>query len=348
MAGLAGAPVLFGGAIAAYEASARDDSVESVDNQAVDRDGEATGVALGFESQSETDDETFTYLTASSDALNDAGRMTGEQVRVRRGDDEYAVYTVRRAEDDTDRGAFANELARARLDLENVEWEDIGDCRVICPRPEGGAPINDEDEIEVELDPAVVDTEASVEEAKEQDEYVEVVNATGANAIVLSPHGGDVQPHTDEQAETVVDDLDGEVAHWGTRGYRDGGGAFVRWYVPSYNMAEASYPGLAEVSEDEYEYAIAFHGTCDPVIQVGGQAPESFRIEIRDAINEVLEDAEYEAVLGTGEYRVDGDQTLANRLATRCGIWIGQDEESRERYGTEIAQAVADVLETRV
>lgn len=348
MAGLVGAPVLFGGAISAYEVSARKDSIESVENQAVDRDGESTEVMLGSETQDRTDEETFTYLTASSDVLGAVGRTTGEQVRVRRGDDEYAVYTIDREDSDGENAAFANELARARLDLDDVDWEDIGDCRVACPRPSVDVPINDEGEVEVEVDPTVVDPDLSVEEAEAQSEYVEVVDSSEANAIVLSPHGGDVQPHTGEQAETVVDELDGDIAHWGTRGYSTGGGAFVRWYVPSYNMSEGSYPGLAAVSENEYEYAISFHGTCDPVVQIGGQAPESFRAEVRDAINEVLAGTDHEAVLGSGDYRVDGDQTLPNRLASRCGIWIGQDEASRERYGTEIARAVADVLETRV
>ncbi|WP_049953312.1 poly-gamma-glutamate hydrolase family protein [Halostagnicola larsenii] len=348
MAGLVGTPVLFGGAIGAYEVSARKDSVESVENQAVDRDGESTEVTLGFDTQDRFDEETFTYLAASSDVLNVVGRTTGEQVRVRRGDDEYAVYTIDREDSDDERSVFANELARARLDLENVDWEDIGDCRITCPRPSVDVPINDEDEVEVEVNPTVVDPDLSVDEAEDQGEYVEVVDSSDANAIVLSPHGGDVQPHTGEQAETVVDELDGDVAHWGTRGYSTNGSAFIRWYVPSYNMSEASYPGLAAVSENEYEYAISFHGTCDPVIQIGGQAPESFRAEVRDAINEVLADTDYEAVLGSGDYRVDGDQTLPNRLASRCGIWIGQDDDSRAQYGTEIAQAVAGVLETRI
>ncbi|WP_255171296.1 hypothetical protein [Natrononativus amylolyticus] len=69
---------------------------------------------------------------------------------------------------------------------------------------------------------------------------------------------------------------------------------------------------------------------------------------MRDAINGVLEGTEFEAVLGSGQSRADGDGTLANRLATRCGVWIGQDEHSCEQYGDEIAAAVADVLERRL
>jgi phage replication-related protein YjqB (UPF0714/DUF867 family) len=348
MAGLVGTPLLFGGAISAYEAGAREDSVESVGNQAVDRNGEATTTRLGFESEAQSDEETFTYLAASSDVLDAVGRTAGEQVRIKREDDEYAVYTISREVSDNNGAVLGNELARARLDLNNGDWQDIGDGRLICPRPQEDVPINDDDEVDVEVDPMVVNPSVTVEEAQEQSEYVEVVNSVSSNAIVLSPHGGDVQPHTGEQADAVVDELEGDVAHWGTRGYRNGGGAFIRWYVPSYNMSVASYPGLADVSENEYEYAIAFHGTCDPEIQVGGKAPQSFREEVRNAINEVLEGTEYNAVLGTDEYRVDGDETLANRLATRCGIWIGQDEDSREQYGTEIAMAVADVLETRI
>lgn len=356
MGGLVSTPLLVGGAVAGYEATSRRKTIESVNQQAVDRDGELTQTTLGkTDSGSTGDDDAFTYLSATSDLLNNVGRTVGEQVRVQRNDDEVAVYTIQGELSGDGPGVAGNALSRARLDLNNSNWEvnnsdqeNLGDCRLACPRPEASVPINDDDEVDVDVNPMVVNPDLSVEEAQESDDYVEVSKQTDSDVIVLSPHGGDVQPHTGEQAETVVDELNGDVDHWGTRGYRNGSGAFVRWYVPSYNMSEASYPELAEVSENEYEYAIAFHGTCDPTIQIGGQAPQSFREEVRDAINDALEGTDLNAVLGTDDYRVDGDNTLVNRLAMRCAIWIGQDEESREQYGMEIAEAVAGVLESRV
>lgn len=115
-------------------------------------------------------------------------------------------------------------------------------------------------------------------------------------------------------------------------------------------MSRASYPQLDEVSEHEHDYAVSFNGTCTRNVKIGGQAPRNLRIEIREAINAALMDAgaDVRAELGTDTFRIDDDATLVNRLSTRCGIWIGQNRSVRESYGAEIADAVADVLRTRL
>lgn len=82
---------------------------------------------------------------------------------------------------------------------------------------------------------------------------------------------------------------------------------------------------------------------------IRGQALRNLRIEIREAINAALTHAgaDVRVELGTDTFRID-DATLVNRLSTRCGIWIGQNRSVRESYGAEIADAVADVLRTRL
>lgn len=355
LAGIVATPIAAGGVVTAAETLSRDDAIRSVGARAVDRDGELTDADLEFPGNGVAfPDETFTYVAADAGVLNTVGRTVGEQVRLRRSDDgngdEYAVYTLREETGEDGPVVRGNELARARLDLAETDWNDIGDGRLVCPVPNDDVAINDEDGVGVEVDPTVVRTDLSAEEARERDEYVEESYVGEADAIVLSPHGGDVQPGTAAQADRVVDAIDADVSRWGTRGYREGGGAFVRWYVPSYSMSRASYPGLDEVSEHEYEYAVGFHGTCTRNVMVGGQAPRELREEVRDAITDALADAgaDARAELGTGAFRVDDDATLVNRLSTRGGIWIGQGKSVRDSYGTEIADRVADVLGTRL
>lgn len=84
----------------------------------------------------------------------------------------------------------------------STDWNDVGDGRLVCPVPNDDVPINDE-ESDVEVDPTVVRTDLSTEEAQEHDEYVEESHVGNANAIVLSPHGGDVQPGTTAQADAT-------------------------------------------------------------------------------------------------------------------------------------------------
>lgn len=259
LTGIVATPIAAGGVITAAETLNRDDAIQSAGARAVDRDGEATDAALEFpENRVVFPDETFTYIAADAGVLDTVGRTTDEQVRLRRNDDEYAVYTIHEETDENEPIVRGNELARARLDLAATDWNDVGDGRVVCPVPNDDVPINDEDaDVEVEVDPTVVRTDLSLEEARQGDEYVEESHIGEVSVIVLSPHGGDVQPGTAEQADRVVDTIDADLSRWGTRGYRSGGGAFVRWYVPSYSMSRASYPQLDEVSEREYEYAVS-------------------------------------------------------------------------------------------
>ncbi|MFC6906564.1 hypothetical protein [Halalkalicoccus tibetensis] len=109
-------------------------------------------------------------------------------------------------------------------------------------------------------------------------------------------------------------------------------------------MSRALYPQLDEVSEHEYDYAVSFHGTCTENVKVGGQAPRELRIGICEAINDVLTDTDVYAELGREGFRTDDDATLVNRLSTHTGVWIGQSKSVRETHGTEIVDAVADVL----
>lgn len=139
-------------------------------------------------------------------------------------ENEYAVYAVREERNEGEQLVRSNDAGRARLDIANTSWVQTGDRRLFCPRPQQDAPINDEDETAIEVDPMVVHPELDESEAREQNEYIEFGDQAGSNAIILTPHGGDVQPATDRQAEHVSSILGEDVSLWGTKGYRKGGG----------------------------------------------------------------------------------------------------------------------------
>jgi hypothetical protein len=49
--------------------------------------------------------------------------------------------------------------------------------------------------------------------------------------VVLAPHGGAIERHTDTQAERVAAMIGSDRASaWRCRGFRTGAGAFDRWH----------------------------------------------------------------------------------------------------------------------
>jgi phage replication-related protein YjqB (UPF0714/DUF867 family) len=99
------------------------------------------------------------------------------------------------------------------------------------------------------------------------------------------PHGGDIEPHTDQQAERVAPRLAGKaVSLWRCKGFK-GEGAFARWHITSTDIHEASFPRLNSIN---FTYAVAFHGFGDAEIPfdilIGGAAPYSLKQDIETAI----------------------------------------------------------------
>jgi phage replication-related protein YjqB (UPF0714/DUF867 family) len=84
--------------------------------------------------------------------------------------------------------------------------------------------------------------------------------------IVIAPHGGDIEFHTDQQAERVASRLVAKaVSSWRCKGFK-GDGSFDRWHITSTDIHEASFPRLNSVISRGFTYAVAIHGFDDPEI----------------------------------------------------------------------------------
>lgn len=195
----------------------------------------------------------------------------------------------------------------------------------------------DDDEEEDE-----VDATADEEEAMDEGDLVETYVEGETQVAVLGPHGGQIQPFTDEQVLEVHGQVDGASA-WMLQGYGQNTG-YHRWYVPSAELSPVSYPQLAELMDEEYDHAVSFHGVNDDTIYVGGTAEEGLRQDIVDEIEEALPHDGSPVALGTEPYTADSDQILVNRVAADGGVWIGQPISDRRESWDVIAEAVATVL----
>lgn len=286
----------------------------------------------------------YGLVSVSTDLLAELGLEVGQQVRIRRTDDEYAVYTVAESRDEPKPIVRMNGTAKSRLALSDAEWVGQPDCRIDCPRPKETTSVANRS-FTVTVESTVPATDLSVDEAREQSELVEERTSGGTDLLVLAPNGGDVEPRTAAQATRLRETFT-DATSWLSQGFRDGGGAFVRWHVSSYDIHPASFPELAAVAERRYDRAVSFHGTCSEQIQIGGGASKDVRVAVRDCINRQLSDEASPAILADERYRADSEHVLANQLTTdnSSGVWVGTPVQERKYYWKEISDGVAAAL----
>jgi phage replication-related protein YjqB (UPF0714/DUF867 family) len=275
------------------------------------------------------------HCSVDSRVLDAIGVAVGEQVRIRRPPAEVGLFTIsERRDEDEPLVVRVGLTGRRRLGTED------GFAGVVAvPAAEPG--LSDAD-------------------AEERGELVERLDDDGVHQglIVLAPHGGDIERHTDEQAERVVAALAVfGVSSWRCKGWRarrdDGtGGAFDCWHVTSTDLAPGSFPGLGSVADRGFRYAVAFHGFDEQEVLVGGAAAAALKEEIRCAIARAIEGSNITVRVATPEdhYGGDDERNIVNRL-TRGGVGGVQLEQSltaRQDHGTAIADAVASVYRRKL
>ena len=279
------------------------------------------------------------HASVRSDFAAALGLDVGRQAIIRRDDGRFALYTL------TDAGPEpAADTVRMGQDgrgrLGGADEEQFGGC----------------------LDSVAVDPAATLDEALCGEKLLELLDDDGQpdSLIVLAPHGGDIEPFTDDQAEHVRALLaDVGVSCWRCKGWKPNGGAVARWHITSTDINSASFPALATVDGRGFRHAVSFHGFATdrdrPDILVGGAAPDPLKRVVRAVIAAAVADADLRvAIAGPGDpLGGDEDRNLVNRLTAdrRHGIQIEQQPHARN--GTipgstlprwqAIAAAVADV-----
>jgi len=175
-------------------------------------------------------------------------------------------------------------------------------------------------------------------------EFIERLTDNGSHRglIAIAPHGGDIERHTDEQAERVRERLASKsVSVWLCKGFKEGGGAFDRWHIASTDISEDSFPKLKTVIGRHFEYAVAFHGWDHDSICIGGSAPSDLKQQIKTAVKSAISGSGIDVATdddGTCPEDFNGTdpKNIVNRLGTNA-VQIEQSKEARARYGIQIA-----------
>lgn len=272
------------------------------------------------------------HCSADPEKLATVGRALGHQVRIRRSNSQYALFTVSEVRQETrDNIVRMGDNGRKRLGTSN--------------------------EFAATLDAQVPHPTFSDAEAKTNSEFVERLDDDGANTglVALAPHGGDIERFTDQQAERVAARLAGKgVSVWRCRGFKAGGGAFDRWHITATEIHEASFPRLGAIISRGFAHAVAFHGFDDPQtdVLIGGAASGSMKEEIRTAVNGALAGSGMTVRIATAADKSGGDnpQNIVNRLTAggANGIQLEQSLRARTSHWQDIADAVADVYRRRL
>ena len=264
--------------------------------------------------------------------LESVGRAVGHQVRIKRDDNPrfVALYTVSEANPQGD----LSDPSRANV----VRTGQAGRERLGTP-----------DEMKAVVQATVVDTAPLPDGVR----FFEVAidDRMQAYFIAIAPHGGAIEPHTDDEAEHLRRELVSNAypaTMWTCKGYGDElKGAFDRWHITSTDLHPASFPLLETIATRTFCYGVAFHGFSkrpgDADLYIGGGASKNLKRAIRNALEAANLPVRISIATKDDDPKFQGasPENLINRLAAQ-GIHIEQSAEAR-KFSENIAKAIATV-----
>jgi phage replication-related protein YjqB (UPF0714/DUF867 family) len=282
------------------------------------------------------------HCSADPAKLADLGRADRQQVRVEGPSGAVGLYTVYAHAEPRD--AAIVRMGLAGRDRFGLAVDDAVTLHACCVHP-------------------ILDETA----AKAQSEFIErcADDGTSEGLIVVAPHGGAIEPHTDEQAMAVYDQLKTagtDVRAWCCQGWwdmPDRTSAPDHWHITSTDIHAASFLKLQCVLTDppRFAYAVSFHGCSDctwdglsRTVIIGGLADhEAVKGKILAAIRAIdgisTNPTEDIVIATSGDLAAQDETNLTNRLATgKQGVQIEQRLDVRQSHGQEIATAVASVF----
>ena len=197
---------------------------------------------------------------------------------------------------------------------------------------------------------------------------IEQVFSVVDNYVFLAPHGGSIEPGTDEQAQAAhahsfphqngTFEMSDHSFAWSLKGFRSGGGAHDHFHIASTDIGRSSFPKLdllgpkADNLFNGFPYAVAFHGMKEKsakyTIYVGGASSTCVRDQVIATLTSVLANENDVSVVHSPDPKLAGDSeyNLVNwlTLGGAGGIQLEQTRDVRDDYGPEVARAVAELL----
>jgi phage replication-related protein YjqB (UPF0714/DUF867 family) len=299
------------------------------------------------------------HCSVNANQIGIRGLNKRQQVRIERPTENgttLALYTIESTHDEQPNDVF----------LDYVDLVDVG----------GRFGVPSLEPFQGKINAQVAAVGLTDADAEAYSEFVEHLadNDYNRELVVIAPHGGFIEEHTDTQAQYLAEQLPSNcVSVWMCKGFKKGRGAFNRWHITSTDISEESFLKLKTIYGRHFKYAIAFHGWGGDSICIGGSEPDpgppdclkeeiSLKEEIKCAIEKAVSGSEsdpdglkIEVVLGgDGDKRCpqnfngDNPRNIVNRLGT-IGVQIEQCEKARsDKYRLKIADAVVKAIRPKL
>jgi phage replication-related protein YjqB (UPF0714/DUF867 family) len=252
-----------------------------------------------------------------------AGVHVGDQVRVTRNANEYALYNVVKKR-------IADNPNRVRMGIGG---------RMRCGT-------SDEFQATVRL-PVAAPANMTDAQAEAASEFVERLVDDGVNKglVVIAPHGGIIEFNTDRQAEMVTAALD--CSSWICKGWKQGGGGYSRWHITSTKISPRSFPGLGFIANRGFAHAVSFHGMSSGGVLIGGAGTPAVKMLLREAITEAIDDGSIAVTIAQPGDQNSGHsaKNVVNWLTETGldGIQLEQSPKVRQNHWQAVAAAVISV-----
>jgi phage replication-related protein YjqB (UPF0714/DUF867 family) len=202
---------------------------------------------------------------------------------------------------------------------------------------------------------ATVPTADHRDEAAQTDGLAESVTGDGTDLLVAAPHAGHLEPGTHAVASALFAgalDRGIDARRWVVWGF--GAPAFDRWHVHSREFSPDSYPGLATVAGERYDFAVSVHGHSEEYITVGGTPGTETRAAFADALRRALPgnpDVRYRRERARNTGRTDENFVNWLRAGDAGGVQLELTREYREhpdavRRGVFAAMEVLGLRDT--
>jgi phage replication-related protein YjqB (UPF0714/DUF867 family) len=273
------------------------------------------------------------HCAIDDESLHVLGSAVGRQVLIKRSAERLALYTVAEGVETPDRATHVGTVGLARLEAAT-----------------GEPPATLQATVETDFTGGDTGTPVRLTE--------QLLGKASTGLAVLAPHGGRIEPGTDEQAKLVFRVLVQErkpVRGWIARGFNPTTGAHSCWHITASEISERSFPRLGllfgrEASRGPFAHAVAFHGQNDTeAIIVGGGLPRNAQhtalktklsARIRDALQAVMDDPPPVVVKRSGPLAGVEPANIVNRV-TVAGNGIQLEQPATVRTVTEQRDAIA-------
>lgn len=185
-------------------------------------------------------------------------------------------------------------------------------------------------------------------ESNTQGSFSEFVRLSDGGIAVLAPHGGQVEPNTDIQAELLAQVLDVSVDIWGTRGIIDGGynKAYNRWHTTSESHSLSEFQLYQRLADNEYSVAVSFHAMGGDGVIVGGRATHDERSALARVLESKLPGDTVVSVAEQGDKRAGMSDNFVNSLETDTSVHIEQSLDVVSNHTQCVVESVREWIQS--